>query len=385
MRTESNAQLPLQYTISTLFITLSIILGALLSIQNYNKSSDILLESAHQIYDRLAEELILDIKGTYTPLAGVLNMLSISPISTADTLEQRLEYLKLFSIVLDNYPAAANLQVAYANGDYFIVRHLRSDGLKQKFKTPDSAIFMADNIETSLMGKRKLNRLFFDKELNIIKTEPATDTDYDPRLRPWYIEASLEPVATNPYLFYFSGNVGITAKIKSNQPGVVIATDITLDKLSKTINKYQITPSSEAVLINAKGQTFAYKDPQKLIITSDNNQLKLANLKQLNSEVLSYLSKDIQAVEQNFEFELNGKQWTGSARIIAKPGDVDLFALMVSPVDELLSEAARIRTQSIIVTITITLLFIPLICRKTNIQPIIQVGECCSSNYTIRI
>ncbi len=377
MSTEGRTRFPLQVTISALFISLAIFLGALLSIQNYKKTSDILLTSAHQVYDRLTEELILDIKGTYTPLAGVLRMLALSPITTTDTLEQRLEYLELFSIALDNHPAAANLQVAYANGDYFIVRHLRSDDLKKNFKAPISAVFMADSIETNMMGKRRLARLFFNKQLDIIAREPATDTEYDPRLRSWYIEASSEPVATKPYLFYFSEKVGITAKIKSSRPGVVIATDITLDKLTSTINKYQVTPNSEAVLINAEGQTFAYRDPDKIIIRTNNDQLTLAKMDQLNSKVLTFLSKDMQAIEQNLEFNFNGKPWTGSARIIARPGGVDLFALMLSPVDELLSEAAEIRKQSFIVTVIITLLFIPLIwfVSKRISRPLYKLAE----------
>ena len=361
MNHESSSRFPLQVTINALFITLSIFLGTLLSIQNYNKASDILLTSAHQVYNQLTDELILDIKGTYAPLLGVLRMIAISPVTSATSLEQRLDHLQAFSIVLENHPAAANLQIAYANGDYFIVRHLGSKQLKLTFKAPASAVFMADNIEMNKLGRRELTRLFFNKQLDIIAREPAIDTEYDPRLRTWYIQAGTEPTATKPYLFYFSRQVGITAKIKASQPGVVIATDITLDNLTDTINKYQITPNSEAVLINTQGQAFAYKTPERIIIKSDDDQLKLANLDQLGSNVLNHLSKNIKTVEQDLNFTFGGEQWTGSARIVAKPGGVDLFALIVSPVDELLSEAADIRTQSFLATIAIVLLFIPLI------------------------
>jgi HD-GYP domain-containing protein (c-di-GMP phosphodiesterase class II) len=361
MSPENSSRFPLQITISALFITLSIILGALVSIQNYNKTSDILLASAHQVYGQISKELILDIKGTYTPLVGVLKLLAISPVTSAKTLKQRLEHLHAFSIVLDNHPAAANLQIAYENGDYFIVRHLGNKQLKKTFKAPDSAVFMADNIEASGTARRTLTRIFFNRQLEIIATEPAVDTEYDPRQRTWYMEASTEPAATKPYLFYFTRLVGITAKIKADQPGVVIAIDITLDHLSETINKYQITPSSEAVLFNAEGQTLAYRDPEKIVIKYDHDQFKLADLNQLGSDVLDYLRKDIKTTEGALNFTFNDEQWTGSRRIIGKPGGVELFALMVSPVDELLNDAADIRTQSFLVTFAIVLLFIPLI------------------------
>jgi HD-GYP domain-containing protein (c-di-GMP phosphodiesterase class II) len=361
MSTQINTRFPLQITISALFILLSVMLGALLSIQNHKKSSDILLSSAHQVYNRLTEELGLDIKATYTPLAGVLQILAISPITRANSLEQRLEHLEAFSIALNNHPASANLYIGYSNGDYFIVRHMKNEDLKEDLKAPSDTLLVVDNIETTKMGKRRLSRLFINEQLDIIAREPAVDTDYDPRLRPWYLEAGTEPEATRPYVFYFSGNVGITAKVKTRQPGVVVATDITLDRLSRTINKYQMTPGSEAVLINADGDVLAYRDPEKIIVKSDEDQLKLADLKQLNSDVLSYLSEDIGAMEQDLDFEFNGAQWTGAARIVGKLGGVDLYALVISPVDELLSEAADLRTQSFITTIITTLLFIPLI------------------------
>lgn len=361
MSTQKNTRFPLQITISALFITLSVLLGVVLSIQNHKKSSDILLSSAHEIYNRLTEELRLDIKGTYTPLAGILKLLARSPITTADSLEQRLEHLEYFSIVLDNHPAAANLYIGYANGDYFIVRHIKNENVKDQFKAPASTHLVVDNIETTKVGKRRLSRLFINDQLDIIAREPAVATDYDPRLRPWYREAGAEPEATKPYIFFFSDNVGITANIKSTKPGVVVAADITLDRLTRTINKYQLTPNSEAVLINAEGQVFAYKNPQHVVIKAEDGQLRLADLKHLNSDVLDYLSEDIEALQQDLDFTFNGKQWTGAARIVGKPGDVDLYALILSPVDELLSEAAELRSQSFIATIVITLLFIPLI------------------------
>ncbi|MGD8581821.1 MAG: HD domain-containing phosphohydrolase [Gammaproteobacteria bacterium] len=360
MDTKKNTRFPLQVTISALFISLSILLGALLSLHNYNKASDILLTSAHEVYDRLAEELVLDIKGTYITLAGVLKMIAISPVTTANTLEERLEHLEAFSIALINHPAAANLYIGYANGDFFSVRRINNDDLKNRFKAPGDAMYVVDNIDMSPTGIRRLTRLFYNKKLESIAREPAIDADYDPRLRNWYIGATSEPAATTPYLFYFSGNVGITAKLKSREPGVVIATDITLDRLADTINKYQRTPSSAAVLINAENQVFAYKDPDSVII-KDDGKLRLASMDQLGSDVLTYLSNNLKAEEQDLEFDFGNKQWTGSMRLVARPGGVDLFAVMISPVDELLSEAAEIRTQSFTATIIISLAFIPLI------------------------
>lgn len=357
----SNKRLSLQVTISILFITLTMSLGAILSLQNYSKTSDILFASANQIYEKINEELILDIRSTYTPLAGILQMLSISPLTTAISFDERLEQLETISIALKNNPAAASLQIAYPDGGYFIVRSAASDYIRKKFKAPGNTSFIADNVETNIYGKRTLTRYFFNSKLEIIARNPQEETDYDPRNRSWYIEATNEPVATKPYVFYFTRQVGITAKIRSKVPGVVVATDLTLEELSNTINKYQVTPGTEAVLISADGRAFAYKNPGRVIISNKNDELKLANMKQLGSDVLAHLGQDIEAIEQDLNFEFNDRQWTGVTKIIGKPGGVDLFAIIISPVDELLSEASKIRLQSFIITIFTTILFIPVI------------------------
>ncbi|MCW8942984.1 MAG: hypothetical protein OQK93_07380, partial [Gammaproteobacteria bacterium] len=149
------------------------------------------------------------------------------------------------------------------------------------------------------------------------------------------------------------------------EPGVVVVFDITLDNLSGTISKYQVTPSSEVVLINAEGQTFAYGDQEKVVLSksdeSSGDAVHLANLRQLGSGVLAHISKNIEVKEQNLDFEYDERRWVGSARVVAKPGGVDLYALMLSPVDELLAEAMVIRWQLLIIALAILLIFIPVI------------------------
>ena len=48
-------------------------------------------------------------------------------------------------------------------------------------------------------------------------------TDYDPRRRTWYTQASEQASLIKPYFFYFIGKVGTTATLKTARPGVVIA------------------------------------------------------------------------------------------------------------------------------------------------------------------
>jgi nitrate/nitrite-specific signal transduction histidine kinase len=119
------------------------------------------------------------------------------------------------------------------------------------------------------------------------------------------------------------------------------------------------------VLINADGQTLAYKDQKKIVVkgegSANSNKVQLANLRQLGSGVLSHLSTFVEVKEQDFDFEYSGQRWIGSARVVAKTGGVDLYALMLTPVDELLVDAVAIREQLIFIALIVLLMFIPVI------------------------
>ncbi len=45
-----------------------------LFLQSFNKTSDIMLDSANDLYERITQELILDFKATYGPISRGLGM-----------------------------------------------------------------------------------------------------------------------------------------------------------------------------------------------------------------------------------------------------------------------------------------------------------------------
>jgi HD-GYP domain-containing protein (c-di-GMP phosphodiesterase class II) len=364
---------PLQIAISTLFIAIAVSLGLILSWQSFNKTSDIMLTAADELHEQITHELFLDFKATYGSVAGGIRQLRLSPVIHAHTFAERIAYLPIFAAALESDPALFSAAIAYANGDYFSARRVNKDTAEPADAVPAAAAYIVTYLKPVATepgfesGKRYT--FYYDDELNELAHDQGRASQFDPRLRPWYEQANDKPHATSPYVFYESKLVGLTAMSATAEPGVVVAFDITLDNLSQSIAKYRLTPHSEVVLINAQGQTFAYKDQQKIIINkavNDEHQLQLANLKQLGSGVLTHLSEEIESKriavkEQDLRFEYDGQQWLGSARIVAKPGDVDLYALMLSPVDELLADAVAIRQQLIFIALTVLLIFIPVI------------------------
>ena len=362
-KTDSSRSFPLHLTISALFISLVVVLGVILSWQNYSKTSEIILSSADRMYDQVTQELLLDIKATYRPVGDTLALLALTPLVDAMTLPERLRAVPLLREALRSERAVAGIQAGYPNGDYFIVRPLPDDTLRQEFKAPPNAAFMADHVDIDAAGERTLTRIYFDDALHETARNAAVKTEYDPRLRGWYKRAVKQGglVLTDPYLFYFMRVAGLTLARQVGDSGVVVASDVTLDRLSESIRRYRLTPSTEIAMFGKDGHALAYPDTEKLLQVSNGDGLSMTRLSGLGSPVLSFLAKDLQAAVQSLSFEFDDRAWKGTVRKISRDGMPDIFVLMVSPLDELLSEAIAIRTQSFLIMVVIILLTIPLV------------------------
>ncbi len=361
--TEPVTRFPLHLTISVLFITLIVILGALLSWQNYSKTSDIIRSSAARLYDQAATELLLDIQSTYRPVGDTLGLLALTAITRAGSLAERLDATDMLREVLRGSSSVTGVQIGYPNGDYFILRPLPDTAARKQFAAPAEALFVADHVASDARRQRQLLRVYLDGDLQEISRDAPQSTDYDPRLRDWYTQAVAAPglVLTRPYLFYFAHKVGITLARQVAGSGVVVASDVTLEKLSETISRYKITPGSEIVLFSEDGSAIAYPEPGKLVRGAEGDEITIAQLSDLGSDVLTYLGKDLQLQARPLLFTLDNRKWEGILRKVSRDGVAAIYVLMVSPQDELLADAVAIRTQSVMIMVLIILVAIPVV------------------------
>ncbi|MCF6250705.1 MAG: HD domain-containing protein [Methylococcaceae bacterium] len=363
MKTRNKSRYSLHITISSLFVSLIIVFAILISWQNYRKTSEIIISTGNQVFDQINRELLLDLQGTRDSVTQAVDILALTPINSAGSLQERIQSLPILSIALRNEPQMSAIQVGYDNGDYFIIRPVNSEFVRDKFTAPLQSAFIVDHIDTDNQGRRQLLRLFFNQDLVEISRDKPVATQYDPRERPWYklAQENSQVKATKPYLFYFFRKVGSTFTVETPVAGVVLAADILLDQLSQNLARFSLTPSTEVVLFGNDANALAYQDMERLIIREDNNQFKIAKLSQLGSEVLTFLSKDLKLENQSLNFSFHHQRWLGAVRKLKIAVGIDLYVLMVSPEKELLSKAISIRWQSVMITALILLATLPLV------------------------
>lgn len=346
---------PLHVHISVMFTCLLLLTGIVLGIFNYQQSTQIILSSSEKLFDRIEQDVRLDLKATYEPIRHLLSLQVVNPAVHGTDLAQRLTLLKPFSQSLIDNPDLASLYLGYSSGDFFMVRPLRTDALKTLLNAPPSAAYQVWSIERNSSGQTHSQSLFFDQDLTFISRNDNPDDSYDPRSRTWFTSASRgqDQITTEPYIFFSTHNVGTTLARRGDEQ-VVMGADLTLAELSATLAKHVVTPATQIVLFDTQGNAVAYPDASRLII--DDQTARLIKAADLSPSLGALLNSP----HKRNRLHADGRQWIVARSSMQEGGPNGLQLAMLVPEDELLVDAYRMRWQAALITLAILLLCIPL-------------------------
>jgi HD-GYP domain-containing protein (c-di-GMP phosphodiesterase class II) len=346
---------PLHVHISVMFTFLLLLTGVVLGIFNYRQTTQIIFSSSEKLFDRIEQDVRQDLVATYEPIRHLLSLLADNPAAQAPDLEQRLALLNPFSQSLKDNPDLASLYLGYDNGDFFMVRPLRTADLKSLLNAPQTAAYQVWSIEKHSSNQVRSQALFFDQDLALISRQENPEETYDPRTRAWYSRASSvkDQITTEPYIFFSTHQIGTTLARRSGVQAVIGA-DLTLAELSATLAKHVVTPSTEIVLFDANNDAIAYPDSRKLII--DDQTARLIKAADLSPSIGALLDHP----PEGNRLEVAGRQWIVASSHIQEGGPKGLQLALLVPENELLVDAYRMRWQGALITLATLLLCLPL-------------------------
>nr|WP_285903245.1 HD domain-containing phosphohydrolase [Alkalimarinus sediminis] len=251
--------------------------------------------------------------------------------------------------------------VGYANSEALILRRTDNDNARKQYDAPANTAYVIDSIETDT-GVGILERYFYDASLTRLDVKFLEQTTYDPLKREWY-EAALASdslITTNPYMFYFSGLIGITVAKYSAKDDAVIAADISLDSLSNTLEQSEVTPGTQLYLVDSENRLLASSEHEDFVLSSSLDVTKIKSIKELDNPILNRIIKgEAEYSEAGNFFQVTGNDWLAAARNADLSDSLRLRLLILVPTKELLFEALVVRDQSIFITILIIILSIP--------------------------
>ena len=148
--------------------------------------------------------------------------------------------------------------VGYADGRFLYAGRTEtlSDEQRLDYGAPAERVIVVRRIEGD--GAQRTETWWFERPDGTRSESRSRPADYDPRKRPWYIEA-LErqaPALTDPYVFANADVVGVSAAVPLPGSGGAFGFDVTLDTLSSLVADLKITPNAIIMVGNAAGDAF---------------------------------------------------------------------------------------------------------------------------------
>ena len=361
---------PLHIHISTLFVTLLLVVGGLISGVGYTLSKEMLESESSAMTQRMSRETLGEVQKLMEPAEMAIKLIGRSALPDAATLRDRLAGLDMLRAAIQASPALSALYVGYANGDFFFVRHLPDEAERQAAGAPPGTQFIVQSIEHKPSGAEG-RYLYVDTSLKVLKEamHPEYAASFDPRARLWYQRALANGglVSTAPYAFYSSGKTGTTLAIAARGGRAAIGGDITLDALGQTLSRLRSTKGTALALVSPGCQLIASDSvaASDVAAVGTNQEPRLRQVRELGNPVLTRLSGLIPALagtpSLHDTMTVDGESWYTSIDRLSSGDEEPLYLVSATPQHEVLRTANRLRDTGVMITILIILVALPIV------------------------
>ena len=240
-------------------------------------------------------------------LVGVLGCLA--ELERYPGAEEERRLLALLSGMMDQNSNFYSIYVGYGTGNFFEIINLESsDNVRAAFSAAPNARWVLIKITGRDVARRKVTS-YLDQHFTT-RIQTLESTDYDPRLRPWYIKAKKSPgiIKTAPYFFSLLKAPGVTFAKSLNGGERVVAADISLAGMSAFLHKQHVLPGSQSFLFDAEGNIIASATPREAA-----EQRETTNTISLSEEEKAFLAATPVFRASNemdwppFDFTMSGK------------------------------------------------------------------------------
>lgn len=347
-----------------MLITSGLVIGTL----NYFHTSDIVAENQARALEQVGRATVSELEGVMFPAQNFVHSLAAMNLTMAQLNNSQRSWLPMLYSSLSQQRGLSAVYMGYANGDFYLVRPLDTLEKRQQVSAPIGSVVLVTKIVNGYSSN-----VFYDNELRPLRDQIDRNYQLDPRERPWYKLAINSPsiVATDPYVFYTTKEVGVTFAHANKQRNMVVGADLTLASVSKSLGKNKLSESSLLVMFNSDYSVLAHQQASWI---ADNLQVTeeeviLPRLDKQNLGVLSQFSDHSGAVDGG-SFIINGEHedWIGQIIELTLEVNADrenvkidkLFLGLASPEDEILMDARAARDQSVVFSIFIVLVSIPI-------------------------
>ncbi|ROL64829.1 HD domain-containing phosphohydrolase [Pseudomonas vranovensis] len=349
----------LQWMVALAIMLGLLLLGTGLAWQGYRAIQKALVTAAGDSALQLGKTIDERARRLLDPVQSSIRLLAFNP--SAGTLAERLQQVAQLIESLNANKMLSAAYIGYSSGEFLLVRRLRDPQLMQHFGAPAGSRFLVQSISKGDNGALQGEWRFYDRQLTLLQTQAKPDYHYDPRPRPWFVEAfgQSSTVLTRPYVFFTTREVGITLAQRSIDGAAVIGMDVSVDDLASESRDLRMTAGTETVVIDQQGNVVAYPDLQRVIV-QEGDAVRLSHVAELGVPSLEQLYASPTLGPGPQPFQVQGKTWYGMRIPLTTLAGQDLQVLIAVPGNELLADARKVLWEQVLWTavLMVVLLFL---------------------------
>ena len=331
--------------ITTLFMALVTFVSVTLIGINYYHSQHLLAETAKELSRDNALVLQSAFQRKIGPILTALDFMSTSSgIDSHDSPGKNLDFWAALKLTFQKNENLVALFYGNDNGDFTLVRSLATNADRERFKAPEKAALMVNSTRAS-----GLNAFYFyDGAYREVGRTKSNDNKFDPRVRPWYINAEDDGATriTQPYPFFFLKTSGVTLSRFALGKNSVVGADFTLKSLSNQIAALGHSPSTRLILFDNQFEVLAHHN----IEIGDNIQQTLSD---------SVFNIIINRSSSQMIYEIvtkDGQDWSVTLTPVSLNKETRLLLAEATLQEELLTDLISIRDQQISIAIILMIL-----------------------------
>lgn len=259
----------------------AVILTAALVLNVMRESHVAAMQSADTHFREISGKTIAEIN---VVIASITSLTDVASLSFADgpgrmSAESLLDGLRKMIFILDANVQVMSVYVGYADGQFHQVIAPRGNShVLKTYDAPEGTAYIDRVIRLADDGVRRQSWRFLTPDLGVIAVRMDDEAAYDPRQRPWYLDARKagRSVYTAPYVFSSSRMPGITcARVLEDGHGV-FGVDVSLSRLGELLAGQRVTPQGRLWIVDADNRLVAMPGQTWERLAGDSLQLPLA-------------------------------------------------------------------------------------------------------------
>ena len=337
----------LQWLVALAIVLGMSLLGAGLAWQGYRGVQQTLVAAAGDTARQFGKTIDERARRMVDPVQSSIRLLAFNP--TASTLAQRLERLPQLVESLNANKMLSAAYMGYPTGEFLLVRRLKDPQLLQRYAAPAATAFLVQSVSKGDDGTLLGEWRFYDTALTLLQSEAKPNYRYDPRVRPWFVEASGQSttVFTHPYVFFTTREIGMTMAQRSVDGGSVVGMDVSVDDLASETRDMRMTAGTEIAVVDGKGSVVAYPDLARVIV-HEGEAVRLSRITELGIPSLAQLYARLPQGSQPEAFQVDGETWYGMLEQLTTLAGQDLQVLIAVPSHELLADARKVLVEQLL-------------------------------------